>query len=117
MRALLAIAMIAVTGLTVALVVVANDDTSTGTSPSVTLPPPADTATPGDVRYDGGPEEGTRSLAQPAPIVPATGGASDNTRDPVKDYSQNGATGDVAPANPDTRYDGGPEEGTRGPGN
>jgi hypothetical protein len=117
MRALLAIAMIAVTGLTVALVVVANDDTSTGTSPSVTLPPPADTATPGDVRYDGGPEEGTRSLAQPAPIVPATGGASDNTRDPVKDYSQNGATGDVAPANPETRYDGGPEEGTRGPGN
>ena len=31
---------------------------------------------------------------------------------PAKDYSQNSATGDVQP--PGTRYDGGPEEGTRG---
>ena len=90
MRTLLAIAMIAVTGLTVALVVVANDDSGTGTGAAVALPPAADTATPGDVRYDGGPEEGTRNLARSAP---------------------------VAPANPDVRYDGGPEEGTRGPGN
>ena len=50
------------------------------------------------VRYDGGPEEGTRGAApSPSSIAPSVEGALDNVR------SGNG------------RYDGGPEEGTRGP--
>ena len=84
LRALLAIAMIAVVGLTVAVVLVASDSGSGASSTSVSSP--AETATPGDVRYDGGPEEGTRGPA---------------------------ASGSQSPA---TRYDGGPEEGTTGPG-
>jgi hypothetical protein len=59
-------------------------------------------------------------LPQSGPQVPAgttryDGGTEEGSRGPVKDYSKNSATSDVAPT-PDTRYDGGPEEGTRGPG-
>ena len=101
MRALLAVAMIAVAGLTAAVVILANDsDDVSGTSsakpidsinygsgavnpstgyPSATIRPDS----PG-TRYDGGPEEGSRG------VVPAT-------------------QSNVAPT---TRYDGGPEEGT-----
>jgi hypothetical protein len=85
MRALLAIAMIAVVGLTVAVVVVADDDGGSAanvSSQALTTP-----ASPGTTRYDGGPEEGTRG-----PAAAAT------------------------PRESATRYDGGPEEGTRGPG-
>jgi hypothetical protein len=119
-RALLAIAMIAVVGLTVAVVILANDgDEITGTTSSkpiesinyggfnpatgrpetAPLPQRDAQAASGTTRYDGGPEEGTRG--------------------PVKDYSKNAATGDYARASaqaPSSRYDGGPEEGTRGPG-
>jgi hypothetical protein len=87
-RALLAIAMIAVVGLTVAVVVVASDDSS-GTPASVRS---QGVATPGDIRYDGGPEEGTADV--PNPTVQGSSTSA-----------------------PDIRYDGGPEEGTRGPGN
>jgi hypothetical protein len=83
LRALLAIAMIAVVGMTIALVVVANDDhstTGTNSAAQQSAPGPA-----GSTRYDGGPEEGTRG--------PLT-----------------------RPSSPPTRYDGGPEEGSRGPG-
>ena len=86
LRALLAIVMIAVVGLTVAIVVMSNDDSGSGTSassPALSVP-----ASPGDVRYDGGPEEGTRG--------------------PASIEAQRQAT---------TGYNGGPEEGTRGPGN
>lgn len=64
-RAMLAIAMIAVVGLTAALVVVATD----GDSPRVTRSsaPAATSSQPGDVRYDGGPEEGTRGVRSPSP--------------------------------------------------
>jgi hypothetical protein len=118
-RALLVVAMIAVAGLSAAVVIVANDDDVAGTSSaspagsinyggfnpatgrpeSAPLPQTQAQAPAGTTRYDGGPEEGSRG--------------------PVKDYSSNSATGDIAPAPsqaPDTRYDGGPEEGTRGPG-
>jgi hypothetical protein len=80
LRALLAVAMIAVVGLTAAVVILANDDdrdTSAGTATQVSAPSPA-----AGTRYDGGPEEGTRGIA-PAP-------------------------------QPSVRYDGGPEEGSRG---
>jgi hypothetical protein len=91
LRAMLAIAMVAVVGLTVAVVALAiNDDSST--SPAATVTPSGQAAegprqihSPGQ-RYDGGPDEGTR-----------------------------GPRGIVASPAPDTRYDGGPDEGTRGP--
>lgn len=84
-RALLALAMIAVLGLTVALVVIAtDDDRDIATNPAVQVSAPGPN---GSTRYDGGPEEGTRgtaSLAAPSNVAAGT------------------------------RYDGGPEEGSRG---
>src|SRR5918999_1293941 len=80
LRALLAIAMIAVVGLSAAVVILATDDdrdTSAGSATQVSAPAPT-----GNTRYDGGPEEGTRGV--------------------------------VAARQPGTRYDGGPEEGSRG---
>jgi hypothetical protein len=80
-RALLAVAMIAVVGLTIAVVVLATDDTGpiVGQANQATAPGPA-----GTTRYDGGPEEGTRGVIQVQ--------------------------------RPGARYDGGPEEGSRGAG-
>jgi hypothetical protein len=119
-RALLVVALIAVAGLSAAVVIVANDNDdiagsssasqvepinyggfnpATGRPEAAPLPQGEAQAPAGTTRYDGGPEEGSRG--------------------PVKDYSQNSATGDVAPTSPQapgTRFDGGPEEGTRGPG-
>ena len=84
MRALLAIAVIAVVGLTVAVVILATNDaggTSANSAAHVSTPAPA---APGQ-RYDGGPEEGTRGIAL-RNSTPSAG----------------------------IRYDGGPEEGTSG---
>jgi hypothetical protein len=88
LRALLAIAMIAVVGLTVAVVILATDDGATSARSAAPVSAPAEPAdgprqlhSPGQ-RYDGGPEEGTRGIVLGQP--------------------------------PSTRYDGGPEEGTRG---
>jgi hypothetical protein len=80
LRMLLIVAMIAVVGLTAGLVIVATDDDSGFGGQSATgVSAPA---LPGGVRYDGGPEEGTR-----------------------------GAISSVAPV-AGVRPDGGPEEGT-----
>ena len=87
LRALLATAMLAVVGLTAAVVILAtNDDRdqSAGSATQASAPSPA-----GATRYDGGPEEGTRGALSSA--------AASNTV-------------------PGTRYDGGPEEGSRGAG-
>ena len=103
LRALLAIAMIAVVGLTAALVIVANDDDTGTTSASPTgqinyggfnpatgrpdsVPlPQRDAQAPSDTtRFDGGPEEGSRGIV-------------------------------AQPTSSAGRYDGGPDEGTRGP--
>jgi hypothetical protein len=87
LRALLAIAMIAVVGLSAAVVVLATSedgDTVAGSATPVIVSAPN-----GATRYDGGPEEGTRgALSSTQPASPAAG----------------------------TRYDGGPEEGSRGAG-
>jgi hypothetical protein len=84
-RALVAVAMIAVVGLTAAVVILAtreDGDTIAGGAAHLGAPAPR-----GDIRYDGGPEEGTRGALSPVqPVSPAAG----------------------------TRYDGGPEEGSRG---
>jgi hypothetical protein len=87
LRTLLAIAMIAVVGLTVAVVVLATNDDG-GTSASSARPLSAPAQAPAVQRFDSGrPDEGTRG-----PFVTPTAPTS-------------------------TRFDvGRPEEGTRGPG-
>jgi hypothetical protein len=94
-RALLAVAMIAIVGLAAAVVIVAGDDErdiSASSATQVSTPAPA-----GDTRYDGGPEEGTASslIQRSAPA----------TFDPNSIKQP-----------PGVRYDGGPEEGSRGIG-
>jgi hypothetical protein len=128
LRALLAVAMVAVVGLTVAVVILATDDDpaiSTGSATQVNAP-----SATGSTRYDGGPEEGTRGDVTPAqPRVTqqqafpglaaqaeAAGAQSDgsSSQSGTKDYSLNGATGDFS-TEPQVqsggRADGGPEEG------
>ena len=80
-RALLAIALVAIVALAATVVILANDDESTKVSAQ---PQAAQQQAPG-VRFDGGPDEGTRGIS----------------------------TGAALPAG--TRFDGGPDEGTRGP--
>jgi hypothetical protein len=113
LRALLALAAITVLCLTAAVVILAIEDDGLdsapiATSPTVTAPAPYDTVpvAPG-LRYDGGPDEGTRGLhAQPIP---------GNTRyDGGPDEGTRGLHAQPLPG--DMRYDGGPEEGTRGAG-
>ena len=130
-RNLLAVAMIAVIGLSAAVVIVANDGDEVasttsarpiesinygGFNPATGRPDSAPSvaqqaqpqALPNGTRYDGGPDEGTRGMTQqrlvPAPDTRYDGGPEEGTRG-------------IAPAAPSVeRYDGGPEEGTRGPG-
>ena len=126
-RALLGIAMVALVGLVIALVVVANDDDEpAGPSavqavpvtprlapmPLPAYPTPAPEAvSPGSDRSYSGPAptrklDGSTDLGRTAPVAPGTrydGGPEEGTR---------GAT--TSPVAPGTRYDGGPEEGTRG---
>ena len=105
-RNLLAVAMVAVVGLTVAVVIVANDGdeiagTSTQSAPIVAQP-----ALPDGLRYDGGPEEGTRG-GQVAPLAPGTrydGGPEEGSRGVAPLQSPKSGQGD------------GPVEGTWGPG-
>jgi hypothetical protein len=148
-RALLGIAMVALVGLVIALVIVADDDRESGSTSAVQAAPvtprlaplpaypspspeavspgadrsysgqaPArkldgatDTPRSGPVapgaRYDGGPEEGTRSplTSRLAPDTRYDGGPEEGSR----------GMSTTSPA-PDARYDGGPNEGTRGPG-
>jgi hypothetical protein len=108
LRALLAVAMIAVVAVTAAIVIPTTDehrDTNAGSATQVSAAGPA-----GSTRYDGGPEEGTRGgvPAQP-PSTRYDGGPEEGTR---------GTPSPAAPSNaaPGTRYDGGPEEGSRGSG-
>ena len=120
LRALLAIAMIAVVGLSAAVLVLAtNDDrdTSAGSATQVSAPAPT-----GDARYDGGPEEGTAALTQrsaPATFDPNSIKSPPGVRyDGGPEEGTRGASSSEASSNagPGTRYDGGPEEGSRGSG-
>jgi hypothetical protein len=126
-RALLGVAMIALIGLVIALVIVANDDdesASTGSVQAVPTAPPFDRAlpayptpapeavSPGSDRSYSGPAptrklDGATDLGRTAPVAPGTrydGGPEEGTRGALN----------TAPVAPGTRYDGGPEEGTRG---
>jgi hypothetical protein len=123
LRALLAVAMIALVGLTAAVVILATEDeraTSAGSATQASAPSPT-----GSTRYDGGPEEGTRG-AVPArqPGVRYDGGPEEGSRGVVwaqprvtQDQAFPGLAREAAGAQPDgRRYDGGPEEGSRGIG-
>jgi hypothetical protein len=85
-KALLAIAMAAVIGLTAAVVILANDEDQLDSASQATPVVQAQPQTPAGTRYDGGPDEGTR-----------------------------GATSFPQAQAPVSRYDGGPEEGTHAP--
>jgi hypothetical protein len=111
MRALLAVAMIAVVGLTAAVVILATDDnpgTSAGTATQVSAPSPA-----GTTRYDGGPEEGSRGVVparQPGVRYdggPEEGSAALTQRSAPATFDPNSIK-----ESPGQRYDGGPEEGS-----
>jgi hypothetical protein len=143
LRALLAIAMIAVVGLTAAVVILAGDgDEVTGTSSarpiesinyggfnpatgrpdSAPLPQRQAQAPSATTRYDGGPEEGTAALTQrsaPATFDPNSIKSPPSARyDGGPEEGTRGALSSNASSNavPGTRYDGGPEEGSRGSG-
>jgi hypothetical protein len=127
-RALLAVAMIAVVGLTAAVVMLAtreDSDTVAGSAAQLTAPAPT-----GDIRYDGGPEEGTRGALSPVQPAspPATtrydGGPEEGSADvapshprPTEEQAFPGLARQASgPQQHRLRYDGGPEEGTRGAG-
>ena len=113
LRALLTIAMIAVVGLTAAVVILAtNDDrdTSTGTATQPSAPGPT-----GNTRYDGGPEEGSRAIV-PArqPSTRYDGGPEEGTAALTQRAAPATVEPDSIKSPTSARYDGGPEEGTRG---
>jgi hypothetical protein len=109
-RALLGIAMVALVGLTIAVAVVASDgdepQSASSVEPAAVMPRLAP-APPAETRFDGGPEEGTRSplSSRIAPDTRYDGGPEEGSRGGIT----------TSPA-PDARYDGGPEEGSWGPG-
>jgi hypothetical protein len=113
LRALLAIAMIAVVGLTAAVVILATDDdrdTSAGSATQVSAPAPT-----GNTRYDGGPEEGTRGVvAAREPGVRYDGGPEEGTAALTQRWAPATFDPNSIKSPPSMRYDGGPEEGTRG---
>ena len=113
LRALLVIAMIAVVGLTVAVVIVANDrddlSSNSALKPAESVNQPSG---PGAARYDGGPEEGTAGLnTAQAPVTRYDGGPEEGTA--IGSPAAAAALSAHRPVD-GTRYDGGPEEGTRG---
>src|SRR4051812_22821039 len=115
LRALLATAMIAVLGLSAAVVILATDARApgAGSATRVTAPSPADSS-----RYDGGPEEGTRgAIAALGPGVRYDGGPEEGTAALTeRSAAATPATHDLnsIQSSPGVRYDGGPEEGSRG---
>jgi hypothetical protein len=133
-RALLVAALIAVIGLSTAVVILANDDDPTVGVGTAT---PAVAPTPGE-RYDGGPEEGTADIATSrAPVArydggpeegaaartvsPAPSGSASSTESTTPPPSSIAASegskyGKLRETAPQQRYDGGPEEGSVGLG-
>ena len=130
-KALLAVAMAAVIGLTAAVVILANDedqlDATTKATPALQQQPQTQPGT----RYDGGPDEGTRGAISTPQAVPAgsryDGGPEEGTRGAIASPavpkvspapSSIAANAESAYENlrstGSSRYDGGPEEGTRG---
>src|ERR671919_771229 len=122
LRALLAVALIALIGLTVAVVILASDEhqlsdnnsatpigrinyggfnPATGRPQSAPLPQEEHPLRSrlGTTRYDGGPEEGTRGLVSP----PSSSADADGSA-----YGQLHRSGALTNGQPTKRYDGGP---------
>jgi cell division protein FtsN len=87
LRALLAVAMVAIVGLTVAVVILANDDEVSTSSSTTSVAAPV-----GTTRADGGPEEGTRGIVR-QPTADASLGAR-------MDHGPEEGTADVTAAQP-----------------
>jgi hypothetical protein len=106
LRALLAVAMVAIVGLSVAVVILANDDEVSTTSSTSTAAPV------GTTRADGGPEEGTRGIVR-QPTADASlgarmdGGPEEGTRGLATTRPQPSVDASLG-----ARMDGGPEEGS-----
>jgi hypothetical protein len=115
LRTLLAIAMIAVLGLSTAVVILAtNDDAAVspiaGSATQVTAAGPT-----GSTRYDGGPDEGTRGVAAARqPGVRYDGGPEEGSAALIQRSAPATFDPNSIKQPPGMRYDGGPEEGTRG---
>src|SRR5918992_654386 len=108
-RALLGVTMLAVVGLTIAVVIVANDGDEVG-SPAAVRPIES-------IEYGGFNPSTGRPDAAPTPAPEAVSPGSDRSYSgPAPTRKLDGATdlGRTVPVRPGTRYDGGPEEGTRG---
>ena len=125
LRNLLAVAMIAIVGLSGAVVILANEqnDASSTTSAKATesanpvgspryfqgvgqsAAGPETAQAPG-TRFDGGPDEGTRGITAPAPGTRFDGGPRGTQGRRRPDI--------VSGPAPGTRFDGGPDEGSRG---
>jgi hypothetical protein len=99
---LAAAALIASAAIAVFIAISGDDEATQTPSTAVT-----DTAT--GIRYDGGPNEGTRGLVRPdsAPIARYDGGPEESGHG-----IRHSSAVSAPPAG--SRYDGGPEEGTRG---
>jgi hypothetical protein len=103
-RALLGVAMVALVGLVIALVIVANDDNEPASTSAVQAVPVTPQVAPALPAY-------------PTPAPEAVSPGSDRSYSgamPTRKLDGSTDTGRTAPAAPGTRYDGGPEEGTRG---
>jgi hypothetical protein len=117
LRALLAIALVAVAGLTTAIVILANDSdevsSTSAAKPVESIRGPLPAQLP-NTRY----EQGTRG---PLPAQLPNTRYEQGTRGPLPAQLPNtryeqGTRGPLPAQLPNTRYDGGPEEGTRGVG-
>jgi hypothetical protein len=99
--------MVAVVGLTVAVVILATDSDEVSSTSSAR---PMES-----IRYDGGPEEGTRGIV-PAqqPSARYDGGPEEGTADIARPFAPAAFDANPIESAPGVRYDGGPEEGTRG---
>jgi hypothetical protein len=108
MRALLAFVALAVAGIAVTAVILANNNQST-TDANVASRGPAPAQTTVGQRYDGGPEEGTRGVVQTQrPAARYDGGPEEGTAAITGSTAPNAGSQNIG----GQRYDGGPEEGT-----
>ena len=117
LRGLLAVAMFAVVGLTIAVVILATDDDrdlSAGSANAPSALTSSDSVAPG-ARYDGGPEEGTRGVVSARhPGVRYDGGPDEGTAALTQRSAPATFDSNSIKSPPGVRYDGGPEEGTNG---
>jgi len=117
-RALLAVALIAIVALAATVVILASDDDNATTSAQPQAQ--AQEQLPAGTRFDGGPDEGTRGIQAetPAPGTRFDGGPDEGTRGPQSYWEQSNARTSYQPA-PDEGFKeraGGPQMIPMGPG-